>query len=115
PQRAQYITQAAASDRGIPRGMIGRDGLRQPEIKEYRICKAHRSREEKWHVNAPAAQNAADGWSEDKPEAKRSADQTHALGAIFPGGDVGDIGLCCRDVSAGDAVENATDKEQQER
>jgi hypothetical protein len=54
-------------------------------------------------VNAVAAQNSADRRTEDKPETEHRAEKSHALGARFLRGDVGDIGLRGRNVAARDA------------
>src|SRR5215510_10485507 len=95
--------------------MIRRDCFRQREIKQKCICETERSSEEKRNVNAPLAQDAANGWSKNEPETKRRADQSHAFRAILFRGDVGNVCLRGRDVAAGNAVEYAPDKEHQKR
>src|SRR5689334_22575491 len=97
------------------RGMIGGDRFGQSEVKQQRVGKTESGREEERDVNAPLAQYAANRWSKNKPESKRGADHAHALRAIFGGGDVGDVGLCGRDVAAGDAVENSAGEKHPER
>src|SRR5689334_13688885 len=97
------------------RGMIARDGFRQPEVKQDRVQKTERSREEERHLNSPTTENPTDRWSKNKPEAKRGADQAHSLRAIFRRRDVGDVRLRGRDIAAGNAVENAADKKHPER
>jgi len=95
--------------------MIGRDCFRQCEIEQHCIRETERGSEEERNVNAPLAQDAADGWSKNKSQPKRRADQPHAFGAILFGGDVGDVRLRCRDVAASDAVEYAPDEKHQKR
>src|ERR1044072_1004292 len=90
--------------------MIRRDGFRKREIEQHCVREAEHCGEDKRHLNAPAAQDAADRWSKNKSETKRSADQSHSFSAVLFGGDVGDVRLRGRDVAARDAVENAADK-----
>src|SRR5215216_2988198 len=94
--------------------MIGRHCLRQREVEEHCVSETECCRKDKRHLNAPTAQDAADRWSKDKSETKRGADQPHSFGAVLFGGDVGDVGLRGGDVSAGDAVEDATDKKHKD-
>src|SRR5215211_5725509 len=94
--------------------MIGRDGLGQREIEEYCIREAENCGKDKRHVNAPAAQDAADRWSKNEPETKGGADHSHSFGAILFGGDVGDVGLSGGDVAAGDAVEYTANEKHKE-
>src|SRR5262249_55413955 len=91
--------------------MICGDSLRQREKEQYRIRKAERCRKEERNMNAPMTQYPTDCWSKNKAEPKCSVDQSHAFRAVLFRCDVGNVSLRCRDVSASDAVENATDKE----
>ena len=95
--------------------MIGRDGLRQSEVKQQRVCEAKAGGKQEGHPHAPAAQYAADGWPKNKTQTKGCANQAHSFRAIFFGGDVGDISLRRRDVSASDAVKDASHKKHPER
>ena len=52
---------------------------------------------------------------ENKTKPKGRAQQSHSLGAILFGGDVGDVGLRGRNVSAGNAVQDPSQKEHPER
>ena len=58
------------------------------------------------------AQYAADGRTKNKTQSKGRANQPHSFRAIFLGGDVGNVSLRSRDVSAGNAVEDATHEQQ---
>src|ERR1051325_10307117 len=91
--------------------MIGRHRFREGEVKQQCSREAERRGKEERHVNAPLAENPADRWSKNESQPKRGADQSHAFRAVLFGGDVGDVGLRGRDVSASDAVEYAADKE----
>src|SRR5687768_6832569 len=102
------MTKPASGSRAVFHRMIRFDGFGQPEVEEDRVCKAQRGRKHKRHVNAPTAQDTADCWSKDEPDAKRGADQSHAAGAVLFRRDVGDVRLRGRDVSAGNAVENSS-------
>ena len=46
--------------------------------------------------------------------AEGGADDAHAFGAVFGGGDVGDVGGGDGDVAAGDAVEDAGEVEEED-
>src|SRR5829696_4713401 len=93
--------------------MIRRDRLRQREIEEHCVREAENRGEDKRHLDAPTAQNPTNGWSKNKSQTEGGADHSHSFGAVFFGGDVGDVGLRGGDVSAGDAVENAADEKHQ--
>src|SRR5512145_829984 len=95
--------------------MISGDGFRQPEIQEQRICEAKGCGKEKGNMNAPLAQDSADGWSKNEPEAECGADHSHSPGAVFLSCYVSDVGLSSRDVATGNAVENSSHKEHEDR
>jgi hypothetical protein len=58
-------------------------------------------------LEADAAEQSADGGTEDEAEAERGADEAEVLGAVLRGGAVGNVGLRGGDVAAGEAVEEA--------
>src|SRR5712691_25110 len=91
--------------------MILRHSFRQGEIEQQRIGEAKTGREEKRYVNTPTAQYSSNSWSKNESQAKRRADQPHTLGPFFFGGDVCNISLRGRNVTACDAVENSAGKE----
>ena len=80
-----------------------------------RVGEAETCGKEKGNLNAPTAQDAANSRAKNKAETKRSAQQSHPLRAIFGGGNVCDISLGRRDVSAGNAVEDAAEKKHPKR
>ena len=94
--------------------MIGSDRLRQGEVEQQRICEAQTGRKKEWHCDAPAAEYAANGRPENKTHTKSGANQTHSFRAIFFSRDVGNVGLRGRNVSAGNAVQNASEEKQPE-
>ena len=95
--------------------MIGRHGFRQREIKQDRISESQATREQKRHVVSPTAQDAANRGPKYKTQAERRADQSHSFGAIFFGGDIGDVGLRGRDVAAGNSINDAAEKKHPQR
>ena len=62
----------------------------------------------------PAVGEPADRWAEDEAQAKRDADDDHARGTVFAGGDVGRDGGGGGDVPGHDAAERTTRHEQRE-
>src|SRR6185503_20729268 len=94
--------------------MIRSNSFRKGEEEKRRIGEAERCGKEERHMNAPMTQDAANRWSKNESETKRSPDQPHAFRAILFGSDISNVSLCCRNVSACDAVEDATDEEHPE-
>src|SRR2546423_2600083 len=97
------------------RRMIRSDCFGQSEIEQQRVSEAETRRKQKRNLNSPATENAANCWSKNETEAKRSADQAHSLRAIFLGRDVGDVSLRGRDVATCYAIENSAGEEHPER
>src|SRR5687767_15078565 len=94
--------------------MIRRYGFRQREIKQGRVCETQTSSKKKRYVNTPAAQYAAKCRAKDEPETESCAEQSHSLGPILLGRDVGDVSLRSGDVAAGNAVENSAHEKHPE-
>src|SRR5215208_6711165 len=95
--------------------MIGRHCFGQPEIQEHCVGETKRGCEEKWDLNAPAAQNSSDSRSKNKSESKGGANQAHSFRTVLFSCDVGDVRLSGRDVSPGDSVENAAEEKHEDR
>src|SRR5688572_12103223 len=90
--------------------MLRSYGFRQSEIEQNCIREGQRGRKKKRHVNSPAAENAADRRSKDKPESKGSAEQSHSFGAVFFSCDIGDVRLRSGDIPTRDAIQNPSQK-----
>src|SRR5947208_3959581 len=94
--------------------MTGRDCLRQGEVEQNYVSQREAAGKQKRNVGAPATQYPADGGTKNEAQSKRCADQSHSLGAIFFGGDVGDVGLRGRDIAARNSIDDATHKQHRQ-
>ena len=94
--------------------MIRRDCFRQREVKQHGVRQGEAAGKKKRHVDSPATQDPTNRRTEDKAESKRRTNQSHALRAIFFAGDIRDVSLCSRDVTAGNSVDDSADEEHQE-
>ncbi len=95
--------------------MIGSDRFRKREVEQHCICKTQSRRKEKGHVDTPATQDAANSRTENEAQTKRCTQQAHPLCAIFFGSNVCDVSLRRRNVTAGNAVEDASQKKHPQR
>src|SRR5258705_7434255 len=95
--------------------MIGRNRFSQSEVKQQGVCETQAGGEEKRYCNTPVAEYAADCRTKNKPQPEGCANQAHSFRPIFLGGDVGDVGLRGRYVSARNAVEDTSHEKHPER
>jgi hypothetical protein len=59
-------------------------------------------------------QHAAQRWTKNEAETEGGTDQSVRAGAIFRLGDVGDVGARCRDIAAGQTVDDARGEEHRD-
>src|SRR5262249_29692009 len=68
-------------------------GLFELEEGKNEVGQRERGAGEHRRSVAIARENSADGGAEDEAQPEARADQAHALGALLPRGDVGDVGV----------------------
>ena len=96
------------------RAVLVRKAFRQDQINQQSIRDGESRRKKKRSAVGNPTHDSADHRPEGKTKAERSANQAHRARALFGSGNVGNVGLRNRDVSASYARKNSGDEKERQ-